>query len=79
LTERIVESAEDISELKIVSSELGVELRMWIPETRIQPYSTPRRHLAGPTGCGLCGIDSLEEAARPPPPPVGEGIQVTPQ
>jgi len=31
LTERIVEAAEDISELDIVSSEVGVELRMWIP------------------------------------------------
>jgi hypothetical protein len=27
---------------------------------------------------GLCGVESLDEAARPPP-PVGEGIQVTPQ
>jgi FdhD protein len=78
LTERIVESADDISELEIVSTEMGVELRMWIPETRMQPYSMRRRHLAGPTGCGLCGIESLDEAARPPP-PVGEGIQLTPQ
>jgi FdhD protein len=78
LTERIVESADDISELEIVSSELGVELRMWIPATRMRPYSTRRRHLAGPTGCGLCGIESLDEAARPPP-PVGKGIQLTPE
>jgi FdhD protein len=34
LTERIVEAAEDISELDIVSSEVGVELRMWIPAAR---------------------------------------------
>src|SRR6266851_3952862 len=48
LTEGIVQSAEDISDLEIVSSELGVELRMWIPENRMAPYSTRRRHRAGP-------------------------------
>src|SRR5712672_3659073 len=46
LTEGIVQSAEDVSDLEIVSSELGVELRMWIRETRMQPYSTRRRQLA---------------------------------
>jgi FdhD protein len=78
LTERIVEAAEDISELDIVSSDIGIELRMWIPAARMKPYSARRRHLAGPTGCGLCGIESLDQATRPPP-PVGGGIEVSPQ
>src|SRR5258705_7286245 len=65
LTEGIIQSAEDISELVVASSAFGIELRMWIPETRMQPYSTRRRMLAGPTGCGLCGIESLSEASRP--------------
>jgi FdhD protein len=78
LTEGIVLSAEDISDLKIVSSEFGVELRMWIRETRMQPYSARRRHLAGPTGCGLCGIESLSEASRPAR-RVGAGLRLAPE
>src|SRR4030081_3603419 len=64
LTEGIVNEVGDISELVVVSGEFGVELRIWIPEARMQPYSARRRHLAGPTGCGLCGVESLNEASR---------------
>jgi FdhD protein len=78
LTEGIVNEVEDISELEILSSELGVELRIWISETRMEPYSTRRRHLAGPTGCGLCGIDSLSEASRPAR-RVGPGLHLAPE
>jgi FdhD protein len=78
LTEEIIRDVEDICDLEIVSSELGVELRMWIPETRMQPYSGRRRQLAGPTGCGLCGIESLNEASRPAR-PVGHGLRLAPE
>jgi FdhD protein len=78
LTEGIVQAVEDISDLEVVSSELGVELRMWIPEQRMQPYSTRRRQLAGPTGCGLCGIESLNEASRPAR-RVGAGLHLAPE
>jgi FdhD protein len=78
LTEGIVQAVEDISELEVVSSELGIELRMWISETRMQPYSSRRRHLAGPTGCGLCGIESLNEASRLAR-RVGAGLHLAPE
>jgi FdhD protein len=78
LTEGIVQAAEDISEIAVISSELGVELRMWIAEAYMRSYSARRRHLAGPTGCGLCGIESLTEASRPAR-PVGGGIMLAPE
>src|SRR5262249_6536690 len=39
LTEGIIESPGDISELDVISCEAGLELRMWIPEERMRPYS----------------------------------------
>ena len=78
LAERVIDRAEDIQALEIVTRDIGVELRMWIGEDRIARYSDRRRHLAGPTGCGLCGIESLEEAARPAP-DVANGLRLTPK
>ena len=64
LTEGIAASPADIRQLDIVEHEAGVELRMWLAEPRATALVERRRHLAGPTGCGLCGIESLEEAVR---------------
>ena len=65
LAEGIVTGPDDISALEIVTTDLGIEIRMSVVEGRMDSYSERRRYLAGPTGCGLCGIESLEEAMRP--------------
>jgi FdhD protein len=66
-TEGIVSSAADIRQFDIVEHASGIELRMWLAEPRAAVLSERRRYLAGPTGCGLCGIDSLDEAVRSVP------------
>ena len=38
---------------------------MWLTKPAAARLVTRRRLLAGPTGCGLCGIDSISEAIRP--------------
>ncbi|MGE0425475.1 MAG: formate dehydrogenase accessory sulfurtransferase FdhD [Reyranellaceae bacterium] len=65
LTEGVVEQPREIEELEVVAGDNGIELRMWIGEDRGAAFHDRRRHLAGPTGCGLCGMDSLAEALRP--------------
>jgi FdhD protein len=65
LSEGIVQSAEDIVSLDIVQLDDGIELRMWVNQSKAELLSERRRHIAGPTGCGICGIDSIAEAVRP--------------
>jgi FdhD protein len=65
LSEGVVLSAEDIESFEIVELDDGIELRMWLAQSRADRLSERRRHIAGPTGCGLCGIDSIVEAVRP--------------
>jgi FdhD protein len=66
LTEGVITSADEIARLEVIEQDLGIELRMWLGEPRAAIYGERRRHLAGPTGCGLCGIESLAQAMRPP-------------
>jgi FdhD protein len=67
LTEGLLESSSEIARPDVVATPLGIELRTWLPEERAKSYAARRRSMAGPTGCGLCGIESLEEATRPAP------------
>jgi FdhD protein len=67
LSERVVAQPDEILDIEIVAGDNGVELRLWIVEARIDAFTKHRRYMAGPTGCGLCGIESLAEAMRPPP------------
>src|SRR5260370_24479463 len=65
LREGIISSIADIDSLDIVPLDDGIELRMWLSKPKADRLQERRRHIAGPTGCGLCGIDSIAEAMRP--------------
>src|SRR5580692_9403201 len=78
LTEGIVASIDQIERLEISEEDVGIELRMWLAEPKGAAYGERRRYLAGPTGCGLCGIESLAEAMRAPR-PVAAGRVVAPE
>jgi FdhD protein len=66
LTEGIIKSPAEIESLEIIEQDIGVELQMRLAEPRASAFHDRRRYLAGPTGCGLCGIESLTEAMRTP-------------
>lgn len=78
LTEGIVGSAAEIDAVEIVGQPQGIEARLWIAPVRAAAVAERRRHIAGPTGCGLCGVESLAEAARPPRVVTAQGPRPTP-
>jgi FdhD protein len=76
LSEGVIGSPSDIDSLEIMRFNDGVELRMWLSGPRADRLDKRRRHIAGPTGCGLCGIESIAEAVRPAS-VVGHNRQIT--
>jgi len=78
LAEGVIGHPADIASLDVLSHDAGVELRMWLAPAQAATFFERRRRLTGPTGCGLCGIESLT-AALPEVRPVSEGIAVTHQ
>ena len=67
LSEGIITDPGQIEALEIVAHETGIELRMDLRDDRMVALARRQRRLAGPSGCGLCGMDSLAEAVRPVP------------
>ncbi len=65
LTEGVIAAPSEIVELDVVRHDKGVELRMALCDDRDVALMNRRRKLAGPVGCGLCGIESLEAAIAP--------------
>ena len=67
LHEGIIAAPDDVEQFEVVEEETGIELRMWLADVRASALRERHRHMAGPTGCGLCGVESLAEAVRAVP------------
>ena len=65
LSERIVERAAEIFDIDVERVGNGIEVRLRIAGGRMASLQERRRSMAGRTGCGLCGVESLDAALRP--------------
>ena len=57
----------EIEDVEIAPQDQGIEARLWLAPAAAARLGARRRAMAGPVGCGLCGIDSIEAALRPLP------------
>ncbi len=58
---------DEIESVTAVETPRGIDLQIWLTRPAGDRLAARRRRMAGPVGCGLCGLDSLDEALRDPP------------
>ncbi|MCR4268572.1 formate dehydrogenase accessory sulfurtransferase FdhD [Nitratireductor sp. ZSWI3] len=64
VTEGIVSSLAEIDAIDIQELGAGIDLQIRLRDAANRRFEARRRRLAGPVGCGLCGIESIDEAMR---------------
>ncbi|MEB7925587.1 formate dehydrogenase accessory sulfurtransferase FdhD [Atlantibacter hermannii] len=65
LSEGIIEAPRDIYGMDIVKSCNGIEVQIELSSRRFMGLKERRRALAGRTGCGVCGVEQLNDIGRP--------------
>ena len=77
LTEGIISSMAQISSIETVDSEIGIDVQIMLADDVEDALRARRRSMAGPVGCGLCGIESIEQAVRKVPDVSGSLLALT--
>lgn len=65
LSEGIIESVADIYGIDVSSNCNGIEVNIELSARRFAGLKERRRAMAGRTGCGVCGIEQLDDLFRP--------------
>jgi FdhD protein len=77
LTEGIAAPGEVLS-VEVEALPRGWDVQMWLRPEAAARLAARRRVMAGPVGCGLCGIDSVEQALREVPMVAPSSFRMTP-
>ncbi len=64
LTEGIISMRSEILSVEVVEAGQGYDVQVDLRDAEAEALRARRRHMAGPVGCGLCGIESIEQAVR---------------
>lgn len=65
LSEGIIETIEEVTGIEALDASGGIDLQISLTEDVDRALRVRRRAKAGPVGCGLCGVESIEEALKP--------------
>ena len=65
LTEEIVADRNAIESIRAVRYSQGIEVEIVIPAAAAEALRGRGRSLVGRTGCGLCGVTTIDDALRP--------------
>jgi len=77
LTEGLLASAAELYGVDVQPVATGIEVQMDVASSCAWRLKERRRSMAGRTGCGLCGVDSLVQVRRELP--ALPAVQVAPQ
>lgn len=78
LAEGIIADPAEIEAIEPITDERGIDLQITLKHERNEALAIRRRHMAGPVGCGLCGIESIGEALRRPPSVGASSLRLSP-
>ncbi len=76
LTEGVIAAAEEIRGVAVRQVPRGIMLEVDLVPAALRRHMARRRSMAGRTGCGICGIESLE--GLPDAQPVAAGVAIAP-
>jgi len=76
LTEGIIASPDEIETIDVQDLGVGFDVQVRLKDAANHRFEARRRRLAGPVGCGLCGIESIEEAMRSVPSVPGTDVRL---
>lgn len=65
LSEGIIDSLAEVIDIDVLQASGGIDLQISLTDDVDRALRVRRRAKAGPVGCGLCGVESIEEALKP--------------
>jgi FdhD protein len=78
LTEGIIDEPGEVYGAEAHGGDRGITVSIEIASSCFARLKDRRRTLAGRTGCGICGTESLDQVIKPLPQLTGRGPNITP-